>query len=362
MQTVGNMKKIQMPKINVFLLFPPIDEAMSLLGFPENFYGWVNFISKENGGSLPVDPKTLRKVNKEGVSEKTFQKAMEPLMSFAGISSTVGISEEFSDAIFEKTNFTLSEEGFVSNGRFWNIFATAFSSQCSDLFPKMWRFIQKRAEAEQHAMSLYREGDNAGFLKVVSANILLEPHEIQSFYEDIWCGKNKKELFCEHQKFISKFLLDFYFWVIAYIELDTYEEYTDKVELTDEEEKLLKRGLFERIFRCNKEGKRQRFLTKLLDRWRDVYSRKILKQETIITRFEFSHRLPEAIYTEKLPGEMSLEERQDSKYRMFCHWAKGDKYPSDEKLKMFIENLLPPCQQRVVVFLCQDSNCYGSVF
>jgi hypothetical protein len=36
MQTAGNMKKIQMPKINAFLLFPPIEEAMSLLGFPEN--------------------------------------------------------------------------------------------------------------------------------------------------------------------------------------------------------------------------------------------------------------------------------------------------------------------------------------
>jgi hypothetical protein len=145
---------------------------------------------------------------------------------------------------------------------------------------------------------------------------------------------------------MSKFLVDFYFWVIAYIELDTYEEYTDKVELTDEEEKLLKRGLFQHILPCNKEGKRQRILTNLLDRWRDIYSRKILKQPTIITRFEFSHRLPDAIYTEKIPGEMSLDDQQESNYRMFCHWANGDKYPSDEKLKMFIRNLLPPCQER----------------
>ncbi len=85
---------------------------------------------------------------------------------------------------------------------------------------------------------------------------------------------------------------------------------------------------------------------KLLDRWRHRIAVKLLKEDKPISWREFAQFLPDPIRSSRKKSDTCEAKTMNNKYREMAAWRTGNVVPSEEKLRGFINNFLPPCREQ----------------
>jgi hypothetical protein len=321
------MEKVQIKKMdNIFILFPPLEEAKALIGSKHNLYLKVKSICEEQNRPLPVSAKTLRKAQQDGISKKSFLKAINLIFEKIEFPNAKLPKDELIEYAIENRLFDLS----FLNGLDWELQFKVLSPKTNKTFPRTIQFVKQRALVDEEVVNLVCDGSRKAAIDKVCENILLDPFLIYFFYNNHF---STGTLIVDEKNKLSAlpFLTDFYLWLLAYIDCDIYNRFIDDKQISKEENCFISGGFLQHILPSYSNNKRKGALSNLLDQWRKIYSTHSLELNKPMGPYMFSSLLPDSVYTEKKVGEMSDEEQRQSKYRMFCHWIRGEKRPSFNK-------------------------------
>jgi hypothetical protein len=347
------MRKIKLQQKTYPTLFPSLLDTLQLFDFPAGLAELVRFISKETDTQLPVDNKTLKKAEGEGVKRQKGITILKYVISNLNVFSE---SDSVTPSIFG-LDFRRTMREFArhpGSGKEWAMSVPIFIKTTGLTWRHAEKFINLRLIAEKELYSFKgSRGDRVeNVIRIYSECCFADSAELRKLFSSFLNQQQptKAEIINKHKHTLGILLTDFYFWLLAYVELDIAELIAKEVELTEEEQATVDSGVFQHIMPKSEDERVVSSLHQLFDRWRLLYSRKILNKSKPISISEFATLLPDSILSNSKPGDMDDEQREQSKYRMLCAWRAGKKVPSDDKLEAFIENILPPCRERLMWF------------
>lgn len=348
------MRKIKFVQQGKYILFPPLADFLDLIDLPKGLTDFARMISKHSGSPPPVSNKTINNIGTKGIKRQKFLDLIRFIIAESGSSICQNATTlSFFDLEFRR--MLRMVKNHLGSGRDWILLFKNLETQDYLFGHRVKSFINQRFKFEMKAYffkgSYDQKIDYVG--RVYSECILADSSQIHSFFSDFLSTEeeNKGHIIIRHREILGFCLTDFYFWLLANFELDIAEWISNEVQLTQEEQELVNNGLFSCIMPKYLDGEYVSTLSQLLDRWREIYSRKRLKYFDIVSISEFASLLPDSINSKSKLGEMTKEDIRRSKYRMFYAWRKGEKIPSDDKLTGFIKNILPPCQERDMWFI-----------
>ncbi len=344
------MRKVKIKQINSGVFFPPLESTLELLGLPSGVAACTREVKSRTGKPLPAENKTLNKITTQGIGRKKALEVFDYIVSENDLANDSLSMFSLFNHDFRKKMADITSQS-PCNGYAWDIFLDGFEKRCDFGLPKTIAFLKKRIEAgkKAHQGNTQSEEWLHRYIQIVSENMLVDRALVEDIYRCIAHNPEvpKSVLLLEHKEFLSVVAVDFYFWLLAYIEQDLSDILVSELSLNDEEQSQAREGTIQHILpKLDDQQKVVGSLALLLDRWRTIFSSQILQKEKPITISEFAKYMPAPVFTDKKPGEMSQEDLKKSKYRAFCDWRSGNKIPSDDKLERFIAQLLPECRQR----------------
>lgn len=341
------MRKVQLRQLPGWVLFPPLKFTFQLLNLPAGVGDLSREVSRMTRTLQPVDNKTFKKLEREGVKRDTAKIILGYLFDNADCATRDDSIFSFADTSFRKM---VREAGHRGSGIEWMAMLTGLEKTMDLGFPKTREFLRNRFAAEN---SLFKPVDKTSerserVRRIYSENLLIEDELITAFCETVVQDKNvsRAELFSKHKEFFGKHSVDFYLWLLAHIERDIADSIYSSVSLAREEQDVIEDGAIRHFLPQIQDGKRIRCLSLLFDRWRILYSDKVLGRREAMSIREFAQKLPEPIVGNRASSKMSDDDKRNSKYRALCDWRAGKKILSDEKLEAFIGQLLPVCRER----------------
>jgi hypothetical protein len=146
--------RIELPE-STFPFIPPASNFMAYLGMPSGMAGLVNKLSRRSGQPQLIDPKTVRKAVRDGVSSRNFAQIKANLDSVS--------TPEMYEYINSPYLLPWMETTLHQNGLSWlsiirGTHLCVFQAPRPDTFTE--RFIKRRAEQE---LELHRpQGSETG--------------------------------------------------------------------------------------------------------------------------------------------------------------------------------------------------------
>ena len=325
-------------------LLPPLKNIYKLMGEPYGINELALYTAKKEGIDIPINKKTLKKSEEKGISRKKALIVLDFLVkgSFR--------KKWFSFFSVGDRKLINTASKYKGNGTEWSIFLLNLEKNSIDTdFPKTKEFLKIRVQAEQHLFEECKK--NNLNIKVIEGiykkNFLIDESLIKKFVLKLCTEKESFNIDLSQSSinFLIRFYLDFFFWLLAYIENDlenaikNYLDNKDRKKIEDE-------GIFLNILPKIDNGKYIPPIEQLFNRWRFAISTKVFKKNQIMSWSEFSTFLPDPINSNRKVTEINMDVINSNKYRELCSWRSGKVVPSDEKLQGFIDNLLPVCRER----------------
>tara|TARA_R110001583_G_scaffold176848_2_gene331682 strand:- start:833 stop:1405 length:573 start_codon:yes stop_codon:yes gene_type:complete len=152
-----------------FPFVPPADKFMAYLGLPGGVAGVVNKLSNRSTPSMRIDPKTVRKAVRDGVSPRSFEQ-------IKGILDSI-VSPEIYEYINSDYVKPWMETTLPQNGLSWLSIARGFHFRAlikAKSETHVERFIKRRAELE---MELLRNGQK-----------IQERSSTSEAFDESWCA------------------------------------------------------------------------------------------------------------------------------------------------------------------------------
>lgn len=338
-------RKVSIAKSRPSPLLPPVEDLLGLLELPSNLSDFALDIAGEKNLPLPVDRKTLTFAKSNSVKIATARKIVRfvvghlPYVEFGENPLT------FFNSDFRRLARRVSK--YPGNGELWRCLLWGYNKADPSGFPETKAFLRARCVAEFQLFESCKGSESVIEIcvEVYSRETLVDKEQIKAALRDISESNDiNKKISKISVEFLVRNYFDFYLFLMAYIERDLVDCYIS--ETKDDDQVIMDEGVFRTILPSFDNGKYSVPLGKLLDRWRHGIALKLRQKDQPFGWREFAQFLPDPIRSDLKKSDTCKVRTMNNKYRELAAWRSGVVVPSEEKLRGFIENLLPLCRQR----------------
>ncbi|WBU42665.1 MULTISPECIES: hypothetical protein [Marinobacter] len=336
---------------------PPADKFLFYLGMPGGVSGVISKLSRCPNNTKPIDPKTVRKAVREGVSPRSFSQ-------IKGILDSV-VTPEMYEYIASPYLAPWMETTLRQNGLSWLCIARgmhlrAFPATRPETFTE--QFIKSRAEREmellQTGLDIQKNSSTpeafderwceylSDFLK---QHTEVEPSIIDRGLQTWIALRSRADQPRKDQAGLllglyTRLRVDFYYQLLCNLSLDLIQWFKDRAGLDEHEQWLVENSLFGDMLPEFDDEKLILPFEKLLDAWR----RNAAPDGGDLSWARIAQCLPnpQGLDTEKqslAPGQtrndrnVSIVKNKKSRLR---EWRQGTR-PKSNQLEQFILNLMP---------------------
>lgn len=360
-----------------FPFIPPANKFLEYLGKPGGLAGVINELRTHLEQPL-LDPKTIRKAVKEGVSPSTFNKIKEILDS--------RVTPEMQEYIASPYLAPWMETKLHHNGSAWLCMVKGqhlriFQADQPETFTE--RFIKRRAEQEielfQAKLEIQKSSADIVFFeerwRETLNDFLLKHTALDSVHieQGLQAAAGLKSSKCQsrnHQVGLlfglyTRLRIDFYYQLLCNISLDLIHWFKEKDTIAGREQWLIENSLFGDMVPAF-DGNCLMMLPfeKLLDTWRKgaAAGGKDLSWAKIAQSLPDPYGLSA---NKSRARNQTIEERESkirkNKQSRLHEWRRGTR-PEPEQLNQFVRNLIPEENDRSFPMMQMEIACIWGAF
>lgn len=339
-------RKVRIANYKPSPLLPSLGEALGLLTLPSSLSDFALDIAQEKQLPLPVDRKTLTFAKKNPVKVDTARKIIRFIASHGPHSERGESPLAFFNSEFRRLHRQARNE--PGNSGLWRVSLWGYNKANPDGFPGTKAFILKRCDAEAELFERCRKSDRKidVSVEVYARETLVDQGSVEAALRDV-LEKDPDTVGAISKTTVAtmvRLYLDFFLWVMAYAEKDLIEFYVS--ETNDADPALHETGVFLPMLPGITNGKYCAPLGRLLDHWRHRLAEKQFKQTRPLSWRKFAALLPDPTRSSRKISDTCEQKTVNNKYREMAAWRSGKVVPSEEKIRGFIGNILPPCQEQ----------------
>ncbi|MCC4284828.1 hypothetical protein LL273_13945 [Marinobacter salarius] len=369
--------RIGLPE-SAFPFMPPADKFMAYLGIPGGIAGVVNKLSRRPEQPSLIDPKTVRKAVREGVSPRSFAQ-------IKGILDSV-LTPEMYEYINSPDLLPWMETTLRQNGLSWLCIARGMRLRFSQTVrPETFteRFIRRRAEQEMELLQIGQQIQEmspsseafderwceylSGFLKQRTE---VEPARIDYALQAWLALKSKADK--PHKEKIgtlfglyTRLRVDFYHQLLCNLSLDLIQWFKEKEGIAGQEQWLIENSLFGDMVPVF-DGRRLTLpFEQLIDSWR----RNAAPDGGDLSWTQVAQNLPDPhgveMGAQSVAAKQTREDReaaiQKNKKSRLREWRQGTR-PKLDQLEQFVRNLVPNDNDMSSAMMRADISCIWGAF
>lgn len=369
--------RIGLPE-SAFPFMPPSDKLMAYLRMPGGISGIVNKLSHHPEQPLRLDPKTVRKAVREGVSPKSFEQIKCILESVA--------PPEIYEYINSPYLKPWAETTLPQNGLSWlclteGFHIRAFQGQRRETQTE--RFIKRRAEHEMELLQTSRKIRQTSpspeifhercceyvidFLKQhtqIDPTLIISALQAWPPLESKTIQPNKESIGLLFSLY-ARLRIDFYYELLCNVSLDLIQWFKEHDGIGEHEQWLIENSLFGDMVPKFEADKLILPFEKLMDAWRQNAA----PDGSNLSWADIARCLPNPQGVELgkqslAPGQTrddrvaAIEKNKKSRLR---EWRQGTR-PKHDQLEQFIQNLVPNGNDASSAILRADIACVWGEF
>jgi hypothetical protein len=361
-----------------FPFMPPANKFLAYLGMPGGIAGVVNKLSRRPEQPPLIDPKTVRKAVRDGVSPRSFAQ-------IKGILDSVATPE-----IYEYINspylLPWMETTLRQNGLSWlsiirGTHLRVFQALRPDTFTE--RFIKRRAEQEMELIQTGQEiRENSPSPEVFDQRLCeylidffkqhteVEPALIDQGLQ-VWAA-SKSRMAQPHKDeagllygLYTRLRIDFYYQLLCNLSLDLIQWFKESDGIGKHEQWLIENSLFGEMVPTSDGRNLTLPFKQLLDTWRQNAA----PGGGVLSWAKFAQRLPDpqGIDPEKqslAPGQTRDDRKaaiSKNKQSRLREWRQGTR-PQPDQLEQFVQNLAPDGADVQSLIMITNIACSWSAF
>ncbi|GAB4167316.1 MAG: hypothetical protein Tsb0017_08960 [Geothermobacteraceae bacterium] len=327
-------------------LLPSLEETLGLLALPSSLSDFALNIAQEKQLPLPVDRKTLTYAKKKPVKVDTARKILRFIANHGPHCERGESPLAFFNSEFRRLARQASKE--PGNSGLWRVWLYGHNKSDPEGFPRTKNFILKRCDAEAELFERSQISDQKLEVpvEVYVQETLVDQRSIEAALRDV-LEKNPNKVHAISKTTAAtmvRLYLDFFLWIMAWAEKDLIEFYVS--ETNDTDPALHETGVILPMLPRISNGEYCTPLDSLLDHWRHRIAEKLFNQSKPLSWRKFSAFLPDPTRSSRKMSDTCDLRTINNKYREMAAWRSGKVVPSEEKLRGFIGNLLPPCREQ----------------
>jgi len=369
--------RIGLPE-SAFPFMPPPDKLVAYLGMPGGIAGIVNKLSDQPGQLRRIDPKTVRKAVREGVSPRSFEQ-------IKGIIESV-VTPEIYEYINSPDLAPWAETTLPQNGLSWLCLTEGFHIRAFQGQRRQTQtecFIKRRAEQEMELLQTCRKirknspspeiFHNRGCEYVIDflkQHTEIDPTLITSALQ-AWPLLESKTIQPNNESIglllslYTRLRIDFYYQLLCNVSLDLIQWFKEHDGIGEHGQWLIENSLFGDMVPKLEADKLILPFEKLMDAWR----RNAAPDGSDLSWADIARCIPNPQGVE--PGKQSLapgQTRDDrvaaiekNKKSRLREWRQGTR-PKRDQLEQFIQNLVPNGNDASSAILRADISCVWGKF
>lgn len=330
---------------------------MAYLGVPGGLSGVINQLSNRSTPSIRIDPKTVRKAVREGVSPRSFEQIKGMLDSVVSPEMYEYINSDYVKPWMETT--------LPQNGLSWlsitrGFHLRALTNETSETHVE--RFIKRRAELE---MELLRNGQKiqknssspeafdecwcAYLVDFLKQHTEVEPAFLDHGFQ-IWAllksgaVQPQKEQAGLLYSLYTRLRIDFYYQLLCNLSLDLIQWFKESDGIAGQEQWIIENSLFGDMVPVF-DG---RSLTLPFEQLMDTWRRNAAPDGGVLSWAQIAQSLPNPQGIDPEMQSLAPGQTRDDRKAAICknkqsrlrEWRQGTR-PQPDQLKQFIQNLLP---------------------